>query len=665
MVATTSVNYHPQSHYSTGKPQVFRSLGIDPTNFCINPLDLQLPSNTDRLQGQSGYSINLSLNNGFQHEPLNNGSPSLSNGAVSSTPFALPDPPENVFEDFEDFTIYSAGQDEGSTTLSQQLQLQQQSQQRQQPQQQQQQQLQQQSDDSTSHGISFRLSDDSSHKHFDSANSISSNLVKPSASNNTFTRSPFFLSPTPSAVLPLQDSPIKPLNDFAMDAYPWSKNGDIYGDEEGCESFFLPNHRSNPHDVVQFEEPEVFDMDDDDDDDTNSYMFPSDDDDDDLYHAQTQDAANAQTAQTAQTAPTEPLTHPASFVSNDKKHSDDEDSNIYSNFSFASDVQSNLGSLPSSPMPPSTPPSGVSHLGFRVDFDEDFDALPTLLSPPPSNFSLVSSDMKRSKPTKLAGSDLRVSPIDDTNIALSSRSKEVSGFKRSHNRSVSQPINGILGATTKGGANRLERVIGQQLNDPFAFDKIRINQQDQQQEQQQQTFTLNDKLKSDSGVHIKEERLELDPVASAISSGLSSLSSSPASSPSPPPVSFSSGFSRQRITDRQSSGSAPVSQVSSAASARAISKRRTNTSHGGPHRCDIPNPNTGRPCGKVFSRPYDLIRHQDTIHAPVRKTYTCPMCGPDSKTFSRMDALSRHIRVKHSTTQAQATAYAHKAANQS
>ncbi|KAG5363224.1 Zinc finger protein [Yarrowia sp. B02] len=57
---------------------------------------------------------------------------------------------------------------------------------------------------------------------------------------------------------------------------------------------------------------------------------------------------------------------------------------------------------------------------------------------------------------------------------------------------------------------------------------------------------------------------------------------------------------------------------------------------------------SGSPCGKVFSRPYDLIRHQDTIHAAVRKTYKCEHCGDDSKTFSRMDALSRHIRVKHS-----------------
>lgn len=73
----------------------------------------------------------------------------------------------------------------------------------------------------------------------------------------------------------------------------------------------------------------------------------------------------------------------------------------------------------------------------------------------------------------------------------------------------------------------------------------------------------------------------------------------------------------------------------------------TGQSEGRVHLCEHVD-SSGSPCGKVFSRPYDLIRHQDTIHAAVRKTYKCEHCGDDSKTFSRMDALSRHIRVKHS-----------------
>lgn len=119
------------------------------------------------------------------------------------------------------------------------------------------------------------------------------------------------------------------------------------------------------------------------------------------------------------------------------------------------------------------------------------------------------------------------------------------------------------------------------------------------------------------------------------------------------------------------------------------------------HVCMISNPKTGLPCHKVFSRPYDLIRHQNTIHATKRSFYRCLFCeddlrrkkglnpinsivesadyrssnfskenaatqitssqiikkirhGPDAgqeylsnKTFSRCDALTRHLRFRH------------------
>lgn len=74
------------------------------------------------------------------------------------------------------------------------------------------------------------------------------------------------------------------------------------------------------------------------------------------------------------------------------------------------------------------------------------------------------------------------------------------------------------------------------------------------------------------------------------------------------------------------------------------------------HQCDLINPATGTPCSKQFSRPYDLIRHQETIHASKKKIFRCVICegrmngGPGNgkqKTFSRGDALSRHIKVKH------------------
>lgn len=74
------------------------------------------------------------------------------------------------------------------------------------------------------------------------------------------------------------------------------------------------------------------------------------------------------------------------------------------------------------------------------------------------------------------------------------------------------------------------------------------------------------------------------------------------------------------------------------------------------HLCQLLNPSTGKPCNKQFSRPYDLIRHQETIHANKKKIFRCVLCegrynggkgNGKSKTFSRNDALSRHIKVKH------------------
>ena len=119
------------------------------------------------------------------------------------------------------------------------------------------------------------------------------------------------------------------------------------------------------------------------------------------------------------------------------------------------------------------------------------------------------------------------------------------------------------------------------------------------------------------------------------------------------------------------------------------------------HVCNIPNPKTGKPCLKKFSRPYDLVRHQNTIHASKRSFYRCMFCEDDlrrkhglesvneivvsckyrnsnfstenshshsssshnikkvksgaldnsgylsNKTFSRCDALTRHLRFRH------------------
>jgi len=81
----------------------------------------------------------------------------------------------------------------------------------------------------------------------------------------------------------------------------------------------------------------------------------------------------------------------------------------------------------------------------------------------------------------------------------------------------------------------------------------------------------------------------------------------------------------------------------SSGSAQALSLRN---SQAGPHKCERINPSTGKPCNSVFSRPYDLTRHEDTIHNARKQKVRCHLCT-EEKTFSRNDALTRHMRVVH------------------
>lgn len=93
----------------------------------------------------------------------------------------------------------------------------------------------------------------------------------------------------------------------------------------------------------------------------------------------------------------------------------------------------------------------------------------------------------------------------------------------------------------------------------------------------------------------------------------------------------------KRTFHRQSTPQASLSDAALAAS---------RNSQAGPHRCERINPSTGKPCNSIFSRPYDLTRHEDTIHNGQKQKVSCQFCVED-KTFSRRDALSRHMRVVH------------------
>jgi len=83
--------------------------------------------------------------------------------------------------------------------------------------------------------------------------------------------------------------------------------------------------------------------------------------------------------------------------------------------------------------------------------------------------------------------------------------------------------------------------------------------------------------------------------------------------------------------------------IGSGMTSAALSARN---SQAGPHKCDRVNPTTGKPCNTVFSRPYDLTRHEDTIHNARKQKVRCALCV-EEKTFSRNDALTRHMRVVH------------------
>ncbi|EER26654.1 C2H2 type zinc finger containing protein [Coccidioides posadasii C735 delta SOWgp] len=80
--------------------------------------------------------------------------------------------------------------------------------------------------------------------------------------------------------------------------------------------------------------------------------------------------------------------------------------------------------------------------------------------------------------------------------------------------------------------------------------------------------------------------------------------------------------------------------------ARDGSSLAMRNSQAGPHKCERINPSTGKPCNSIFSRPYDLTRHEDTIHNARKQKVRCHLCT-EEKTFSRNDALTRHMRVVH------------------
>lgn len=111
----------------------------------------------------------------------------------------------------------------------------------------------------------------------------------------------------------------------------------------------------------------------------------------------------------------------------------------------------------------------------------------------------------------------------------------------------------------------------------------------------------------------------------------------PQRSPATPTVPSSS-------TSEMPGHSDSTTTAAAAAAAPATTPNRNNQA--GPHKCTRPNPNTNKPCNTVFSRSYDLTRHEETVHNRSKVKIQCALCTVE-KTFSRGDALARHARVMH------------------
>ena len=119
------------------------------------------------------------------------------------------------------------------------------------------------------------------------------------------------------------------------------------------------------------------------------------------------------------------------------------------------------------------------------------------------------------------------------------------------------------------------------------------------------------------------------------------------------PASPSSRHSYSHPHSHQPTTPTSATSTTSPANTTTTTNNSNHNSQLGPHKCTRPNPTTGRPCNTVFSRSYDLTRHEDTIHNNRKQKVRCGLCT-DDKTFSRNDALTRHMRVVHPEVESRA-----------
>ncbi|KAH8889946.1 hypothetical protein GQ53DRAFT_807446 [Thozetella sp. PMI_491] len=105
---------------------------------------------------------------------------------------------------------------------------------------------------------------------------------------------------------------------------------------------------------------------------------------------------------------------------------------------------------------------------------------------------------------------------------------------------------------------------------------------------------------------------------------------------------------RARMPKRSTTSIGPEqAPMSRAADREDITKELTTlhpSTQNGLYKCNNINPNTGKPCDRLFSRPYDLTRHENSIHRAIK--VRCDLCA-EERTYTRMDGLNRHYRTCH------------------
>ncbi|KAF2018191.1 hypothetical protein BU24DRAFT_166892 [Aaosphaeria arxii CBS 175.79] len=102
----------------------------------------------------------------------------------------------------------------------------------------------------------------------------------------------------------------------------------------------------------------------------------------------------------------------------------------------------------------------------------------------------------------------------------------------------------------------------------------------------------------------------------------------------------------QKLQKHKREGHRSTNTASTIGSSMTSAALLERNSQAGPHKCERINPTTGKPCNTIFSRPYDLTRHEDTIHNARKQKVRCALCV-EEKTFSRNDALTRHMVRVH------------------